>query len=350
MTLRLLYLPNEGSRGDQLGPREGFEYLFKTERLEAYEAFSFLVEARELGSWDVMLDKLVDVSEVFQPSAILWCLQNNGIVPKRYVAKLKSLASRPIIAQRTGDSYWKPPREMVELGREIDVTFLTGTSLIPAFKKQGCKVVRYHPEVFDTVRFGKPWQRTKSADYDVVMISNFYNQLWFKRYPGQKERMALAYAFSKHFGKRFGLFGDGWKGWRCWQGKIPYDQQQEPMRSSWLVLGVNNWQDSHYFSDRLPISLSSGVPVVYKYFTGAEELFEDSKHLWFFEDVNDAMKKARHLLDMPVEQRESVARYGSAYAIARYSHRPWTSCMVKALEDIGAGRADAPWFSGFSGA
>src|SRR3990170_5526835 len=271
MMLRLLYLPIEGYVGDQVATRAAFEKMLETGRLEADEVFSFLCEYRHLGNWDRMLDKLLEVATAFQPTAIFWELQTSGRVPKEFTRRLKNLDYKPIIAQRTGDSYWKPPRNMVEFGCEIDVTFLTGSELIPEFKKVGCKDVRLLPERLDTIRLGKPWKRTGNPDFDIVMIANYYKQLWFRRFPGQTDRIKLIKVFTKKFGKRFGLFGRGWEGQPCWQGVVPYEKQQEPMRNSWLVLGVNNWNDAHYFSDRLVISLSSGVPVLYKYFAGAEE-------------------------------------------------------------------------------
>ena len=45
--LRLFYLPNEGAEGDQVGPRRAFERFHAEGRLGAYQAYSYLVRARE---------------------------------------------------------------------------------------------------------------------------------------------------------------------------------------------------------------------------------------------------------------------------------------------------------------
>ncbi len=69
--LRLLYIPNESIVGDQSGPRGAFEEHLRTGRLEAYDAYSFLVEAKRLGSWRRMLDDLMQFARAFAPTAIL---------------------------------------------------------------------------------------------------------------------------------------------------------------------------------------------------------------------------------------------------------------------------------------
>ena len=334
MKLRLLYLPIEGYLGDQVATRAAFEKMLETGRLEAYEAFSFLCEYRHLGNWDRMLEKLLEVATAFQPTAIFWELQASGRVPKEFTRKLKNLASHPVISQRTGDSYWNPPKSMVEFGREIDVTFLTGSTLIPGFQKAGCKDVRLLPERLDTLRFGKPWKRTGHPDFDVVMIANYYKQLWFRRFPGQTDRLRLVKAFTKNFGKRFGLFGRGWEGQPCWQGVVPYEKQQEPMRNSWLVLGVNNWNHVHYFSDRLLNSLSSGVPVLYKYFPGAEDFFKDGVHCRFFYETEEAVPKAVEMLDSPEEVRERIGGDGAEIAIKEHSVERRTEQLLDILESL----------------
>src|SRR3972149_9593989 len=221
--LRLLYLPLEYNVGDQSGPRSAFEELLSHGRLECYIAFPYVCEARQLGSWEAMLDRLYVAAVEFQPNAIYWHLQTAGIVPTDFIRKVKNLSSKPVICQSTGDSYWKPPKSIVQLGREIDITFLSGTGMADAFRKAGCKDVRLLPEPLDPTRFIKPWMPTNEREFDVVMIAN---RIWsrnpFRIMDGQKERVKIIRAFEKRFGKKFGLFGQGWeKISRCVQGPIP---------------------------------------------------------------------------------------------------------------------------------
>ncbi len=340
--LRLLYIPNETIVGDQIGPRAAFEENLRTGRLEAFDTYSFLVEAKRLGSWQRMLDDLMQFARAFAPTAILWEMQTRQCVPTTYAQALRALPSRPVVSQRTGDSYWRPPRTMVRFGRGADLTLLTGTSLIPAFQKAGCRNVQYLPERFDLARFGSHWTRSAAPEFDVVMIANYYRQWWFRRFPGQELRRSLAKAFAKRFGCRFGLFGRGWNGWVGWQGFLPYGQQHEAMRRSRLVLGVNNWNDACYFSDRLPISLASGVPVLYKHFPGADELFQEGKHLWYYHDMRDALAKAEVLLARPQEELDQVAACGAELARNEFSCKRWAEQLLALLEELQQNKSLGP--------
>ncbi len=324
--LRVLYLPLEGYLGDQVAPRAAFEKLQSDGRIEGYECFSFLAVARESGNWDLMLQKLLEVAQRFQPNLIYWELQTSGRVPSGFVESLRKLESHPVIVQRTGDSYWSPPKKMVEFGRLIDATFITSTTLISQFENSGCKNVFFLPERLDTVRFGKAYPPSAARRFDVVMIANYYNDLGFKKFPGQKLRRQLVEVFHKAFGDRFGIFGKGWEGLRCLQGVIPYEDQQEVMRDSYLVLGSNNWNHSDYFSDRYLISISSGIPVLYSRFEGCERFFTTGKECWYFASPEDALNQARRILSMDINQREEISRTAAAKAILNFS------CLKQAEE------------------
>ena len=317
--MRLLYLPYEGTYGEQIAPRRALEKMCQDGRLAAYSAYSFYYEALVRRSWDEMLTCLLQTATDFQPTAIFWEQTDAGRVPVEYLRSLKSLASNPVIAQRTGDSYWKPPKAMVDVGREVDITFLTGSTLIPDFERAGCRGVRLLPERLDTVRFGCDPPSLGEPEFDVVMIAGFYRQLWFRQFPGQTERIKLAKAFQRQYGKRFGLFGPGWHGYESWQGPIPYDRQHDIMRRSKLVLGNNNWRHAHYFSDRLLNALSSGIPTLYRRFPGCEEYFQHARHLWYFDDRQDAIERAEEILSLPDSDRQSIAREGAKLARAEHS-------------------------------
>lgn len=332
--MRLLYLPYEGTYGEQIAPRRALETLHRQGHLSAYSAYSFLYESLVRRSWGDMLQDLLRHATEFQPTAIFWEQTDAGPISVEFLSALKSLGSHPVIAQRTGDSYWKPPKSMVGIGRNIDITFLTGSTLIPAFERAGCHNVCLLPERLDTVRFGAATQTTSEPEFDVVMIAGFYRQLWFRQFPGQTERIKLARQFQKRFGKRFGLFGPGWQGYDSWQGPLPYDRQHDIMRRSRLILGNNNWRHAHYFSDRLLNALSSGIPTLYRRFPGCEEYFRHGEHLWYFDDLKDALGQADTILSMPENHRQSVGRNGSVLALENHSAEKRMAEAVKMMEHV----------------
>jgi len=324
--MKLLYLPLEGFVGDQVATRAAFEELLRQNKISAYGCYSFLVKAREMQSWQGMLDDLYEFIIEFKPDLIYWELQTSGEIPEKYIKKIKVILNDVIIFQRTGDSYWSPPKNMVNLGRLIDATFITSTSLIDDFTKRGCNNVKYLPERLDTIRFGEQFTPSNHRSFDIIMIANNYNDLGIKKFPGQKTRLELVKLFSKYYGKKFGLFGSGWEGEKTWQGIVPYQDQQEVMRDSWLILGVNNWEHANYFSDRYLISISSGIPVLYKHFEGCENFFLSEKECWYFHSVDEALTLSKEILSIDNNLREEIAKKAAGKAIDNYS------CTKQAVE------------------
>ena len=97
------------------------------------------------------------------------------------------------------------------------------------------------------------------------MITNLHN---IKRVPGLhlpggRQRKQLANAFHKGLGERFAVYGGGtgWKGRPYARGPIPFHEQGDKIRSAWMSVSWDQFPAlPMYSSDRLSISLASGVP------------------------------------------------------------------------------------------
>ena len=319
MKHRLLYLPLGEAVDAGIGFTVAFEKLVQSGEIEALKAVQFCREVKDRGGWDCMLEHVMKTAIDFRPTAIMWQLQTTGEVPAAFVRQLRSLPAQPVIIQFTGDSYRRPPRNMVRFGREIDATVLHGTTHVPGFERAGCHDVRFLTHWFHTEQWCKPWSRTNAPEFDVVMIVNNYRQLPFKRYEGQSDRVELAKAFGRRYGARFAIYGNGWEGHPCAHGFIPNARQPEVMHNAWLILAANNWHHAHYFSDRLPISLASRVPVLHKWFEGADDYFQDGRHLWWFRDTAEALSKADAILSLREEERNRIAQAGADEAFRNHS-------------------------------
>ncbi len=289
-----------------------------------------------------MLSRLREVAECGQPTWIHWDLQTKGRVPAQFARTLKSLESSPVITRadrrqlraaaaqhgriRTRDRYHVSDEHRAD-------------SEVPA---RWVRDVRYLPEHFDATLFGQPWRRTSEPHFDVVMIASYLNvklaRLRRRYLPLQRERLALVKQLTSRFGRRFGLYGRGWEGQPSWQGVVPFREQQMPMRDSWLVLGLNNWSHADYFSNRLPISLGSGVPVVYKAFPGVEKWLVDGKHCRLYGRANQALPAIEEALRSPVEERELMGRLGRQRALDYCSMDVDARRMIAAVREVMAWR------------
>lgn len=340
MKHRLLYLPMGPGLDDGIGFRRAFDKLVANNTLADLQTFHYCREVEARGGWQAMLDHLVATAATFAPTAIMWQLQTTGEVPAGYVRRLRSLPSLPVIIQFTGDSYRRAPKNMIRFGREIDATFLHGTHHIPAFRKGGCQDVRFLTHWFSLEQWATSETPSPDPEFDVIMIANFYRQLPFRRYDGQRDRMELVKAFTQRYGKRFAIYGEGWNDHPCAKGFVAKEQQQQAMQNSRIVLAANNWHHANYFSDRLPISLTSRVPVLHKWFEGADDHFQDGKHLWWFRDTEEALNKAERILAMPPAVRDAVTEAGAAEAIRNHSCDKHAQRFVDVFDELYARRCE----------
>lgn len=312
--LRLLYLPNEGNEGDQIGPRRAFERELKEGRLSAYRAYSYLVRDKELGDHRLALEELLNVVREFAPDVIfVQHINNNYPVDQAYFWQLKRTPSQPKLVMWEGDAYgsfFKPlDATLKSVAGAFDLVFLTGLGyLAEAVRKSGVSRIRFSHHSFDDQRFGLPWEPSRERPLDVVMVANLYN---LKRVPGLympggRQRKQLANTFHKMFGDRFAVYGGGkgWQGKPYARGSIPFSHQREITRSAWMSISWDHFPSLPMnTSDRPFISLANSVPFLTNYQRGYEVAFSGIPGLYWFHTPKEAVDIALYLLSMPVDQR-----------------------------------------------
>jgi hypothetical protein len=317
--IRFLYLPFERELGGQIDLRKAFSSLADQKEFEAYEAYPFLIKQVELGSWEAMLKDLILFVNKFKPSAILWELHDSGYVPEETILKIKSASSDNLVfCQLNGDIRYKPIPEMVQLGKHIDITYISSSGQISEYEEAGCKIVKLLPHWCNPENFeSEPWKPSEKRDFDVVMVSTLsgfrgYQGPFLKGFDGQKDRRLLGKALNKRYGKRLGLYGKGWE-WlsKSNQGIIPFRDQFKIIRNAWCSIGTNNFNFvNHYCSDRPFISMGSGVPHLTRYTPYAEDFFRDGEHLFFFHNIDEAIKKIDKILENPLLYQETIGKNG----------------------------------------
>lgn len=312
--LRLLYLPNEGTEGDQVGPRRAFERALSEGQLSAYQAYSYLVRDKAVGDHGLALAELQNIAREFAPD-VIFVQHINGTYPadSDYFRALKSIPSKPKLVMWEGDPYGrllKPlDATLKAVMAESDLTFLVGLGyLAEAVRKTGAPKIRFSHNSFDDERFGTPWEPPRQRPLDAVMIANLHS---IKRIPGLylpggRQRKLLADAFYNMLGERFAAYGggSGWRGKSYARGPMPYAQQREITRSAWMSISWDQFPDLPMnSSDRLVISLSNGVPFLTNHQRGYEVVYDGIPGLYWFHTPQEAVDIALYLLSMPVDQR-----------------------------------------------
>jgi hypothetical protein len=326
--LRFFYVPNECTEGDQVGPRKAFRLLHEQGVFAAYTAYSYLVERTKAATHAQALQDLHAAVDAFQPDVIYFQHLNGSYpVDQEYVRRLKSVASSPRFVWHDPDPYGrfiKPfDRTMKAALAESDMAILVGLGyLAEHVRRAGAKRVLFAPHSYDDERFGQPWQPTLSRDHDAIMIANLtcLKRVPFLFLPGGRQRKVMSRAFHRAYGERYAVFGagQGWQGEPYCRGPIPFDAQERTIRSAWLTINWGQFDEiAFYSSDRLPISLASGVVHITNHQRGYEHLFPGAKGIYFVRSTAEALDVADYLLSLPREQLIDLGQQGRAYAKER---------------------------------
>ena len=130
----------------------------------------------------------------------------------------------------------------------------------------------------------------------------------------------MSRAFHAAFGERYAVFGagQGWQGEPYCRGPIHFDEQERTIRTSWLTINWGQFDEiAMYSSDRLPISLATGVPHITNYQRGYEHLFPDAKGIFFVHSPAEALDVADYLLSKPRAELAAIGAEGVVYARER---------------------------------
>jgi len=315
---RLLYIPNEGKIGDQVGPRRTFQSLQERGRLQELAVYPLYLKQRET-SLVVALQDLVQLARQLEPTLILW--QHPGFldIPS---AVLKCLRRSAYLIYHEGDIYGRLQKRLEigarRLAEASDVTLTVGMGRQAAImRRAGAKEVGYVPSSVDLSRFGADWAPTAERPFDVVMIGNRVSSRipGLPGLPGAYRRERLATALGRMLGPRLAIYGNNWDGFVGARGPIPFNQQEEVARGGWLVASWDHFDRiSYFFSNRLPISLVSGVAHITNRHPGYEHFFEDGRELFLSSSVEEMVQRIEELLHGPRDLLNRVASCGDALA------------------------------------
>lgn len=322
--IRLLYLPNEQLPAvEQVGPRRAFEAMAARGELSAYEVYSFLHEYRAGQPAGAVCEEILGRVHALQPDVLLWQHVSEFPLDAAYLRRVKEACPGMVLVYHEGDACGPRANRvspaMRALASECDVLATTGLGrLARNYRVLGARRVLYTPSCAETQRFGTPWVPTKHRRLDAVLIGNRLPGLTRRlRLPANVERERLVRRLERLLGSRFEVYGANWTG-ACARGRIPYELQETMQRQAWLGINWDNVRGvPYYFSDRLPVSLLSGVAQLTSYQPGYEHLFRDGEHLVFARSVDEVVDRVDFLLSQPASVLIELGLAGQALARER---------------------------------
>jgi len=341
--MRWFYIPNEGTEGDQIGPRMAFEKLHREGVFSDYQAYSYFVRQQALASHQQALAELLETARAFGPDVIFIQHPSNRYPMERaYLQQLKAIPSKPKLVIFEADPYGQIIKRMDEtlcaVIAETDICYLVGTGSLAAMARNaGATTIRFAPHSYDSQRFGTPWQPTLTRQFDAVMIANLtcLKRIPWLFMPGGRSRKRTAQLLHQQLGDRFAVYGggQGWDNAPYCKGKIAFNKQSEVIRNAWMSVNWGQFDEiPMYASDRLPISLACGVPHITNYQPGYEHVFANIPGLFIVKSPNEARDVALYILSLTVERRNELGFQVAEYARKHLEATVVYANMVKVIQ------------------
>ena len=330
--MKVLLLLN-GPNNWQTGIEDGFLHLLATNKISDLRLFYFEDYASNHGA-SRTLEHAIGLAESFLPDLIV--IFHIGALPLSddFPARLKGVASQPILVYDEGDMYgsWAKPmtQSMKTLMKHSDVASLRGLGTFADQVSQLCKNVIYTPHHADIARFDQEPHILEERTHKITLIGNNMKPRLtglIRRLPGSRDREKFAAYLSKTYPREFSLFGHGWDGSPCNRGPIDFQKQLDIYRNTWVTVAFEHYpQIPYYFSNRLPLALLAGSLYVCHYHEGYENIFGNSDFIFFYKKVKQSRDVIDYVLSLSREDRISRAVHAREFALKHYHpNAHWTN-------------------------
>ncbi|MDZ4180168.1 MAG: glycosyltransferase [Coriobacteriia bacterium] len=328
--MRVLIVLNENPLGSHPDVYEAFENLMAEGLISGYDVIPF-PHLRAQGVPDPgIVETIRGAVLAGGHGLVIWMHTGSLVVPDDVLNAIKESPGRPKMAYWEGDSYhpwYKPlPRPMAAIMRRCDAVFMPcGGPVLKTLRAAGVQRVLYAPSCASGTRFPHVWRADEPHEHDIVVVGNrVSSRVPFKTMPGARHRAALVRALVKRYGRRVAVYGTGWTGPSA-MGPIAFDEQSAVYRKSRVTVGVNNSTYPYVFSNRLPITMATGVPLLYRRNPGFDVVFPEDLQDSFFSSPGDLYDGVDRILAEDAGTLEARSRAGrefferglERYAVAR---------------------------------
>lgn len=148
---------------------------------------------------------------------------------------------------------------------------------------------------------------------NIAFCGNYYPQMQF---PLTKLRSDTARLLKLEFPENFNLYGRNWDliGLKA-EGFADNEKESLLYNVTSMALSISHFNYSRYYSDRLLREMACGCCVLSHRFKDCEKEFVDGKHIVYFDNAHDLVKKIAHFRENPNHARrigDEAARHVSS--------------------------------------
>ncbi len=298
--MRVLALSNEPARGADPDIPWALTRLAGRGIVDQFLVYSTPTEVSLRGSRGAA-DDLADAARALQPDVIAFFHTGSCLLDDAGLDAVRFACPQAVWMYREGDPFrrWSAPypRSARPTIRRCQIAFpFSGGYLVKLLRRSGCRLISYAPSWVNPERFPHTWHSRASFARDVVFIGNNVRSR-IRAFPGARERAALVATLQRRYGTRFAVFGLGWSGPSA-SGPCGFDEVNRIYGESRVCVGIDHTVGPYQFSNRLPIALATGIPLVYSAFIGCDTIFERLAPSPFYASRHEAVRLVDRMLEM----------------------------------------------------
>jgi len=264
---------------------------------------------------------LLAASRHFNPDLVLVL---NWHVPAAVLARLAPSCTTALWCL---DCFDEPPSELIERARLVDFLLLTNDGQAEFYRRLGIKSVVYMPQGIS------PTEHRPCAAPDPA----YSGDLAFIGRLGPQPRQDLLLRLDREFNLK--IWGPSWGGldatFRGIQHRAVRTRQfAEVCAASKIIIGCDIAHDVElYFSNRTWITLGCGGFLLTSYSPRLETIFENRKHLVWYNSADECVELARYYL-AHAEERRRIARAGCEYAHRDHTYRHRAEALGRLVHGV----------------
>lgn len=301
------------------------------------------------GGWPLIEKSVLEANEDFKPNVIYFQFFHapESVHPRKLVRALKAAANHPLIFGSLGDLFdtgpfaflGRPlPPSVTELAAEADAFFSTsmGRTAENLVRHHGARNLVFLPHAYCSEHFPFTGEAVDGI-YDVLTLGSgarLVSRRPVVSVPTALKRRCVVGLLERAFGKKFAVYGYGWKGPSA-HGAVPFKEQVPLFKKGKVVVDFPpRISEVLYASDRPYFIAGSGSSLVMPYTPKFELLFEPDVHVHFACRLRDVVDVCRRVLSLPTDVRSENERQTVEYIRRRnlVSHRVDT--ILSVLEAI----------------
>ena len=301
--------PLERAFADELMPKAGSHYHF-------INWMSYQGKAQELNQL------ILTQFEQEKYDLLFFHIQTANIISLDTIAKIRQISPETRIVNWTGDVRTPLPQWYITLGQAVDLTLFSNETDMQTARAAGIRA-DYLQIGFDQQIF-KPGIHPKKEWPEIVFLGNNYPGM----FPLSDLRENMVQALQSHYGKRFGLYGGGWKGKET--GNLMGNEAEEVdcYHGCKIAINLSHFDYERYSSDRIFRIMGSSAFCLTKVYPGIQRDFilaGNSQTLDTWQSITDLIRRIDYWL-ANADERIKVAVHGARWVHDKHT---WENRLVE---------------------